>query len=235
MPPIVRVVSRPPSSAAVSLLAGPQLSPPHSLSLLPTRTGYVAVILYVIIDPDLTIDAGACTVPRSCLSVSDHSRYTTQNDLHDDDHHDGDLPHDARSRKGSRETHHCWENCTGIPTTNGTCPPRPRLPPPPQTAQAQAHTQPTHPPCAHPPPAPPRPSLGLSTASSSSANSGLPQPGGDTDSEMSGGEHTARPGNAHVHAAFHSQSLPMPAVLSAQRAGSDPRAGLLGQSSNAWA
>ncbi|KAF8179027.1 hypothetical protein K438DRAFT_1680664 [Mycena galopus ATCC 62051] len=46
--------------------------------------------------------------------------------------------------------------------------------------------------------------------------------------DLSGGEHTARPGNAHVHAAFHAQSLPMPAVLAAGRGNSDPRAGLLG-------
>ncbi|KAJ7795984.1 hypothetical protein B0H14DRAFT_3158292 [Mycena olivaceomarginata] len=39
------------------------------LSLLPTWTGYMAVIPYVIIDRDLTIDAGASTVPRSCLCL----------------------------------------------------------------------------------------------------------------------------------------------------------------------
>ncbi|KAK7035659.1 hypothetical protein R3P38DRAFT_2616052 [Favolaschia claudopus] len=82
----------------------------------------------------------------------------------------------------------------------------------------------------------PRPSLGLSTAASSAANSGLSLASEDA----SGGEHTARPGNAHHHAAFHgvqphghhAQSLPMPAVLASQRAGSDPRAGLLASSSS---
>ncbi|KAF7344975.1 hypothetical protein MVEN_01660200 [Mycena venus] len=75
----------------------------------------------------------------------------------------------------------------------------------------------------------PRPSLGLSTAPSIAAsNSGLAA-SRPADDEMNGGEHTARPGNAHVHAAFHSQSLPMPAVLNSQRSSSDPRAGLLGQ------
>ncbi|KAF7297077.1 hypothetical protein MIND_00940600 [Mycena indigotica] len=62
----------------------------------------------------------------------------------------------------------------------------------------------------------PRPSLGLSTSAPSASNSGL---GVETDE---GGEHTARPGNAHQHAAFlgnphHHQSLPLPATLDNMR------------------
>ncbi|KAJ6542894.1 hypothetical protein B0H19DRAFT_1380954 [Mycena capillaripes] len=61
----------------------------------------------------------------------------------------------------------------------------------------------------------PRPSLGLSTAASSSANSGLSNSGMGAE-DAGGGEHTARPGNAHVHAAFHSQSLPLPGMNGAR-------------------
>ncbi|KAF7320795.1 hypothetical protein HMN09_00165900 [Mycena chlorophos] len=64
----------------------------------------------------------------------------------------------------------------------------------------------------------PRPSLGLSTAAPSASNSGL---GLETDEA---GEHTARPGNAHLHAAFlghphHHHSLPLPAALDTMRNG----------------
>ncbi|KAJ6458869.1 STE like transcription factor-domain-containing protein [Mycena vitilis] len=65
----------------------------------------------------------------------------------------------------------------------------------------------------------PRPSLGLSVATSSSPSSSSSNNPNDPNASSSnnnnaydeaGGEHTARPGNAHVHAAFHSQSLPLP-------------------------
>ncbi|KAK7027650.1 hypothetical protein R3P38DRAFT_2704989 [Favolaschia claudopus] len=86
-------------------------------------------------------------------------------------------------------------------------------------AHAHAHTLPLP---------SPRPSLGLSTAASSAANSGLSL----SSEDASGGEHTARPGNAHHHAAFHAQSLPMPAVLASQR--QRPPAALLASSSASY-
>jgi hypothetical protein len=92
----------------------------------------------------------------------------------------------------------------------------------PSSSSQHPHAHPTH--HAHTLPLPtPRPSLGLSTAASSAANSGLSAAGEDA----SGGEHTARPGNAHVHAAFHSQSLPLPAMLNAGRSSHGHGGGML--------
>ncbi|KAJ7028091.1 hypothetical protein C8F04DRAFT_1291770 [Mycena alexandri] len=106
-----------------------------------------------------------------------------------------------------------------------------------------------HHPHAHTLPLPsPRPSLGLSTAPAAHANSGLrshhsshsrdsAHSEDDPDADASGGEHTARPQNAHVHAAFHAhphaahaQSLPLPAALNAQRhgGGAGGMSGLMG-------
>ncbi|KAJ7657745.1 STE like transcription factor-domain-containing protein [Mycena polygramma] len=105
------------------------------------------------------------------------------------------------------------------------------------------HAHPMH--HAHTLPTPsPRPSLGLSvaTAASSASNSGLPGSSSTSNNSNSsssnnnngyddanGGEHTARPGNAHVHAAFHSQSLPLPGTGALAGPG---RAGGGGMSSN---
>ncbi|KAJ7157989.1 hypothetical protein C8R43DRAFT_1064796 [Mycena crocata] len=83
-----------------------------------------------------------------------------------------------------------------------------------------------------------RPSLGLSTAvppssTSSSSNNNNGAGGLASEDGYNGGEHTARPGNAHVHAAFHAgqhghhaQSLPLPAVLGARREGMDVGMGM---------
>ncbi|KAJ7194912.1 hypothetical protein GGX14DRAFT_545952 [Mycena pura] len=110
--------------------------------------------------------------------------------------------------------------------------PAPSSSPAPSAASAST-THPHHPiHHAHTLPLPsPRPSLGLSTAAPSAGNSGLDA----DDGEGNGGEHTARPGNAYVHAAFHghphphahAHSLPLPAALNGMRNGAGGGAGLL--------
>jgi hypothetical protein len=115
---------------------------------------------------------------HALASVSDHSRYTTPKRSTRRPPPRRRLttrrPQQKRISKGASllgDLH--WDTHRLI----GTCPPRPRLPPPQQTPQ-EAHTQRTPSTTRTPPLPSPRPSLGLSTASSSSANSGLPQPGG---------------------------------------------------------